>query len=120
MASHFGKLTRKVDCEALAVGGGLDHVHLLVRFPASVSVATVAGKLKSNSSRWMREHHDRHFGWQNGYAAFSVSQSKAGEVACYIEAQEAHHFRVDFEDELASLLKRNEIRFEADRLWSQG
>ena len=65
----------------------------------------------------MRERHNPHFGWQNGYAAFSVSQSKATEVAAYIDGQEAHHKRVDFEDEYVSLLKRNEIRFEADRLW---
>lgn len=116
----LGAVARNIGCEALAVGGGLDHAHALIRHPASVNVAEVVRKLKSNSSRWMRERHDPHFAWQNGYAAFSVSQSKADEVAAYIEGQVAHHKRVDFERELVTLLERNEIRFEADRLWTQG
>lgn len=105
----------------MAVGGGLDHVHVLLQYPASAKLAEIVTKLKSNSSRWMRERHYPHFGWQNGYAAFSVSQSRAAEVAAYIRGQEERHKRVDFEDEFVSLLKRNEIRFQADRLWgSQG
>lgn len=121
MWRYLEAVARNVDCDALAVGGGLDHVHVLLKYPASVKLAEIVTKLKSNSSRWMRHRHNPHFGWQNGYAAFSVSQSRAADVAAYIDGQEAHHKRVDFEDEFVSLLKRNEIRFEAERLWrSQG
>src|SRR5690606_10783987 len=73
-------VARNIECRALAVGGGLDHVHLLVRHPASITVAEIAQKLKANSSRWMREEHNPHFGWQNGYAAFTVSHSNADHV----------------------------------------
>ncbi len=110
-------IARNVDCTALAVGGGLEHVHVLLKYPASTNLAQIVTKLKSNSSRWMRERHNPHFGWQNGYAAFTVSQSNAEQVAAYIASQEEHHKRVDFQDEYVSLLKRNEIRFEVDRLW---
>jgi putative transposase len=118
---YLADVAKNVDSQAPAVGGGVDHVHLLLRYPAAASLSDIVKKLKSNSSRWMREQHNPHFVWQNGYAAFSVSQSRAAEVAAYIDGQEAHHKRVDFEDEYVSLLKRNEIRFEAERLWgSQG
>ncbi len=117
MWSYLADVAENVECRALAVGGGLDHVHLLFCYPAAASLSDIVKKLNSNSSRWMRENHNPHFGWQNGYAAFSVSQSKAADVAAYIEGQEEHHKRVDFEDEFVSLLKRNEIRFEAERLW---
>lgn len=117
--NYLENVALNIDCKALAVGGGLDHVHILLRHSASASLADIVKKLKSNSSRWMRERHSPRFGWQNGYAAFSVSQSRAAEVAAYIYGQEAHHKRVDFEDEYVSLLKRNEIRFEAERLWGR-
>jgi hypothetical protein len=58
-----------------------------------------------------------HFAWQAGYAAFSVSKSMRSRVTSYIEGQEEHHKRVDFESEYVSLLKKNEIEFENERLW---
>jgi hypothetical protein len=40
------------------------------------------------------------FHWQNGYAAFSVSQSNIDEVKKYIENQVEHHRKMTFQDEL--------------------
>lgn len=114
---YLGGLAREKSAKAYAIGGGLDHVHALLSVPPTIAPADLVSFLKSNSSRWMRGKFNRHFTWQAGYGAFSVSQSKVPAVAAYIEGQEEHHKRVDFEDELVSLLKRNEIRFEAERLW---
>ena len=98
------------------VNGGLEHVHLLMRLPPSRALADVMRKLKTNSSGWMRRE-DRHFAWQRGYSAFSVSHSQFATVREYIAKQEEHHRRRTFEDELVSLLKRNEIEFEEKYLW---
>ena len=46
------------------------------------------------------------FYWQNGYAAFSVSQSNVPIVKRYIENQEEHHRKMTFQDELRALLER--------------
>ena len=75
---------------------------------------------KANSSRWTRETcpEKRHFGWQAGYAAFSVSHSKFSEVYAYIRDQEGHHGRHTYEDELLSLLKRNQVEYDERYLWS--
>jgi hypothetical protein len=40
-----------------------------------------------------------------------------GQVRAYVEGQMEHHKRVSFETEFVSLLKRNEIEFENERLW---
>jgi hypothetical protein len=39
------------------------------------------------------------FGWQDGYAAFTVSKSHRGEVEAYISNQREHHRVKTFEEE---------------------
>ncbi len=118
--SHFYPyliaLAREKGCRVDAVGGGLDHVHLLLSLPAKESVAELVKFLKSNSSRWLKTNAVRSFAWQSGYGAFSVSQSKRQEILVYIRGQEDHHRRHRFEDEYIGLLKKNEIAFE-ESLW---
>ena len=43
------------DVRILAIGGVEDHVHVLMAIPASGCLSDCISKLKSNSSRWMRE-----------------------------------------------------------------
>ncbi|HEY9139534.1 MAG TPA: hypothetical protein VIN93_01495, partial [Bryobacteraceae bacterium] len=43
--------------------------------------------------------------WQAGYAAFTVSGSRAAAVKDYIAGQQGHHRRVSFQDELLSFLE---------------
>ena len=102
----------------LIVNGGLEHVHILLRLPAKLALSSLIGKAKSNSSRWLRRGLLPGFSWQEGYAAFSVSQSQRDAVFRYVAAQEERHRRQDFEAELLSLLKRNELEYDERYLWS--
>ena len=104
--------------KVLIVGGGLEHVHLLLRIRPDQNVAAVVRHAKTLSSRMIRAKFDKSFQWQSSYAALSVSQSQRQRVYDYIANQEAHHKRVDFDSEYVSLLKRNEIRFDLERLWT--
>jgi len=99
------------------VNGGLEHVHMLLRLTPSLSLSDLMRQVKTNSSRWMRLELDPDFGWQRGYSAFSVSHSQFAAVHDYIAKQEEHHRHRTYEDELVSLLKRNEIEFEEKYLW---
>jgi len=117
---YLAELLKEKGCRPLAIGGGLDHVHLLFALPPVLSVSDLMRFLKANSSRWIREKFSPHLGWQAGYAAFSVSESNREAVCSYVEGQEKRHKRTSFEDEFVSLLKRNEIEFENERLWSPG
>jgi REP element-mobilizing transposase RayT len=115
---YLAALTKECRAKAYAVNGGLEHVHMLVNVPASLNVSDLMKFLKANSSRWVRGKFNRSFAWEAGYGAFSVSQSRRSEVCAYIEGQMEHHKRLSFDDEFVSLLKRNEIEFENERLWS--
>ena len=64
-------------------------------------------ELKRHSSRWVGEQlKSRHFKWQEGYAAFTVSESSREKVRDYIARQEEHHRMRSFREELVGFLER--------------
>ena len=113
-------VARSLDVRTLKVGGHEDHLHLLLRIPASFPVCDVVNRIKTNSSRWIRKRGllHRSFGWQNGYAAFSVSESSVNDVVAYIANQEAHHRRVSFQEELVAFLRKNGIEYDERYIWT--
>jgi len=98
----------------LLVNGASDHVHMLFVQPSTLSLATVMGKIKSNSSGWFKHRWQDHrnFGWQTGYAAFSVSKSQVEQVKRYILNQEEHHRRISFQEEVVAFLKKQGIAYD--------
>jgi len=74
---------------------------------------------KALSSKWVHETFpdEADFGWQEGYAAFSVSQSNVPQVAAYIEKQAEHHKKITFEDEFLALLKCHGIAYNPRYVW---
>jgi putative transposase len=79
--------------EVLAIGGTEDDVHLLVRLPTTVSVATLVKQFKGASSHLVTHEliHENGFRWQGTYGAFSVSRSDVPRICDYIARQEEHH-----------------------------
>ncbi|MBN1868024.1 transposase [Candidatus Sumerlaeota bacterium] len=57
------------------------------------------------------------FQWQNGYGAFSVSQSQVKRVTEYIRNQPERHKRLTFQDEFRALLRKHEIPFDERYVW---
>lgn len=58
------------------------------------------------------------FSWQNGYGAFTVSESQVSRVADYIAKQKQHHHGESFESEFVALLQKNGIEVDMRYLWS--
>ena len=52
------------------------------------------------------------FSWQEGYGAFSYGKSQVDKVISYIQQQEKHHKKRNFEEEYLELLKLFEIEFD--------
>jgi REP element-mobilizing transposase RayT len=94
-----------------AIGGAEEHVHLLIQIPPMLSLAKAVAAIKANSSRWSHQEGKRMV-WQEGYAAFSVSESIVPAVVRYIQNQEAHHRKINFEDEFRALLKKHNVKFD--------
>jgi REP-associated tyrosine transposase len=106
--AYIGGTVRKIGGKALLVNGTSDHVHLLVRIPADMSVAECLRMVKANSSKWVHERWPERpdFAWQSGYAAFSVSLSNREHVYRYIQNQRLHHEGVSFADEIAAFVRK--------------
>ena len=82
-----------------------DHTHMLVDLPASMALADLVRKVKSNSSKHMNDAGEE-FAWQRGYGGFSISQNHVEMVVEYIRNQEEHHRKVTLAEELQRLLER--------------
>ncbi len=69
----------------------------------------VANKLKSNSSKWLNEQGlvRGRFGWQDGFAAVTVSPSQLGRVKEYIQHQRKRHATLTFEEEYRLFVEKN-------------
>ena len=77
--------------EVVAFGAVADHVHLLARIPAKLSVADLVKQVKGSSSHLLNHRLQVPFKWQGGYGAFSVSASVLPKVRDYVLNQENHH-----------------------------
>ena len=101
------------------IGGIADHVHCLVSVHQTMSISNFVRDLKANASGWIHsEFGDKDFWWQEGYAAFTVSQSLAEIVQRYILNQDEHHRTMTFQQEYLALLQRHEIEYNEKYLWS--
>jgi REP element-mobilizing transposase RayT len=94
----------------LSIGGMPDHVHLLARLKPAIFIPDLLRSIKAGSSGWVNSR--SRFAWQEGYGAFSVSESSAKTVHRYIQNQEAHHRKQNFEAEWIGLLERHGIEFD--------
>lgn len=102
---------KNLDAGPATVGGVEDHVHLACRLSRTVTIADLVRELKRESSRWIRREM-ADFGWQEGYGAFSISQSHLSALRSYIMDQEAHHQKVRFKEEFLRLMEKNDVEYD--------
>jgi putative transposase len=111
MWAYAAGICHKLGILVRSVGGTEDHIHLLIQVPPNLAVAKAVLAIKSNSSKWANEE-GCEFGWQQGYAAFSVSSSNVPAVIRYIQNQPMHHKKMSFDVEFLALLKKHDIEFD--------
>jgi putative transposase len=97
-----------------SINGMPDHVHVLLSIKPSCSVSDLIGDIKASSSKWLntKKYIKGKFQWQEGFGAFSVSQSQLDKVIAYIENQEIHHQKFSFKQEYIGLLKSYNIEYD--------
>jgi putative transposase len=94
--SWLAKLLRRKAYEAgsalLACGNADDHVHARVRYPSTVTVASVVQRLKGASRyAWNLERRSPRLSWQAGSWTASVSPGHLAAAIRYVESQRDHH-----------------------------
>ena len=117
--AYLGGIVRKHKMTALQVGGIEDHIHALVLAPPTYAPSQIAQFLKGDSSKWIHEEFRtlRDFTWQDGYGAFTVSQSNLPEVIRYIQNQREHHRKKTFQEEYLEFLQKHGVEYDERYLW---
>jgi putative transposase len=115
--AYLATVVRDRGCDCLRVGGVADHVHLAVRLHPTKSLSKLMEELKSHSSRWVKSHGVEGFAWQRGYGAFSVSPADVATLIKYIDEQEAHHRKRDFQQEMRAMLAKYHVEFDEWYVW---
>lgn len=111
---YLGGTVNKLGGQSIIVNGVEDHVHMLFMQAPKVATANMMEKVKASSSGWLKRRWPElgKFAWQAGYAAFSVSKSNGEEVKRYIAAQEQHHSKMTFQEEVVAFLKKHGIDYD--------
>jgi len=117
MESYLVKIGSDLGSYTEAIYLNPDHLHWLCTLPRTITIADFLNKVKSNSSKIGKIEVDKDFFWQNGYGAFSVSQSKVEVVKKYIANQEEHHKKVTFQDEYRKFLEEYRIEYDEEYVW---
>ena len=76
-----------------ALGGWIDHIHLLVAIPPKHSVATIVKRLKGSRSFYVNSNKlsQEPFAWQRGYGVFTLGESQLSRAEAYVRGQKEHH-----------------------------
>ncbi len=82
-----------LECAPCAIGGVEDHVHLLLRFPKTRTIAEIVQDIKGSSSHLITHtvQPDSFFKWQGAYGAFTLAKDGVPALQTYIRNQKTHH-----------------------------
>lgn len=84
---------QKTGCQVLALNGMPDHVHLLVKIPTTITIASLVKQVKGVSSHFVNDtiNPPEKFKWQGSYGAFTVSRWDLEKIIHYVNGQKEHH-----------------------------
>ena len=89
----IGEVAQNSGCKVLAINGMPDHIHVLLRIPATLPVSKLVQQLKGYSSHFANQQLqlEYKFKWSGFYGAFSVSRWDIQRIMTYINRQKEHH-----------------------------
>lgn len=116
--AYISGILTNLDCPLITIGGTSNHLHILCVLNKNIALSKMVEEIKKSTSRWIKGKGSfyRQFAWQDGYGAFSVSQSKVETVSQYIRNQETHHATRTFEEELRIFLNEYKVEYNENYL----
>jgi len=117
--AYLAGILKANDSHVIKIGGTENHTHIFCILPKGISLAKMIEEFKTSSSKWVKTKVPQYasFYWQNGYGAFSVSQSDTERVVKYIETQEEHHRKTSFEEEFRTFLEKYQVPYDERYVW---
>ena len=117
--AYIGGITNADKSKLIGANGTSNHVHLLISLNKNILAPDLIGNIKRDSSKWIKTKGMIYskFGWQDGYAAFSVGHTQIEAVKKYIGNQKEHHKKSLFEDEMRTFFRKYEIAYDEKYIW---
>ena len=118
--AYVAEIFNNHGCPAIQVGGTANHIHILFLLGKQANLSEIVRTVKSSTTRWINEKNNnpfhKFFG-QEGYGAFSVSNSHVDAVINYIKGQEEHHKKVTFQDEFRKICQLYKAELDERYAW---
>jgi REP element-mobilizing transposase RayT len=117
---YMGGIIKAEGGGLLQIGGMPDHLHMVVKLKPVHSLSEIMQKVKGGSSKWVNKKNRflHKFAWQEGYGAFTVSQSQMSVVVRYVSEQEKHHRKLSFNEEFIGILERHGVEYDERFIWT--
>lgn len=98
-------------CPVRIINGMPDHIHCLFLLNPQKTITDIMKQVKGSSSYFINKNQliPERFSWQDGFGAFSVSESGKGRVFQYIKNQKQHHAKQSSMIEFEQFLKLHEL-----------
>ncbi len=96
-----------------------DHAHLFIGFTPDLALSDLVRDIKRATTLWMKEQQlvKPSFYWQEGFGAFSYSQSQINTIVQYVLNQEEHHRKRTFREEYIGFLQKFEVPYDEHYLF---
>jgi REP element-mobilizing transposase RayT len=103
----------------IAINGMPDHIHIFIGMKPSCNLSDLVREIKKASNSFInyKKLTASNFHWQEGFGAFSYSQSHIDYVVKYINNQKQHHTKQTFKDEYLDSLQKFAIEYDEKYLF---
>ncbi len=107
------------DQKLLAINGMPNHIHILIGMRPNCCLSDLVREIKKSSNEYIKANKfcNYPFQWQDGYGAFSYSQSSLDNIIGYISSQKDHHKKRTFQEEYHEMLQKFAIEFKEEYLF---
>ena len=103
----------------IAINGMPDHIHIFIGMKPSCNLSDLVREIKKASNGFINDKKltATNFQWQEGFGAFSYSQSHIDHVVKYINNQKQHHTKQSFKEEYLDFLQKFAIEYDEKYLF---
>lgn len=103
-------ITNNLGGTLIRINAALNHVHILVRLPTTITTSEYIATVKRASSIHIKRTSlfPKFWGWAREYSVQSVSPNDVLRTKNYIAGQKEHHRITTFEDEWLTMLTEEE------------
>jgi putative transposase len=111
---YITAIVQKHKIKMMAINSMPDHIHMFIGLRPDITISEIVHDIKHSSTNFINDKKwfQHKFNWQEGFGAFTYSQSQINNVVKYILNQEKHHHKKSFKEEYIELLKLFKINYD--------